>query len=207
VRCRARAVLNIALACNVQNEASLIWAGADAAPIRSMVLHIEGGMEQLVVTQDNGVFSWRTNVGGSSVGMSGGVLIHCCVARVGGFKLKRPPAMRRVKLVQSWPRCGRFVRALYGGSPSLSRKRQSRTTLVPAERAERVVVAAISMLHARGYTRTSACVRSTGWDLLRGRPVPDNLAACDATESRGQVGGAAAHSGSPGSNLIRGERR
>ncbi len=40
----------------------MIWV-AEAAPIMSMVFHIEKGMEQLIVTQDNGVFSWRTDVG------------------------------------------------------------------------------------------------------------------------------------------------
>lgn len=53
----------------------MMWV-ADSAPIRSMVLHIDEGIEQLVVTQDNGVFSWRTSVGfrvfGSRVGVNHG---------------------------------------------------------------------------------------------------------------------------------------
>lgn len=39
----------------------MMWAAA-AAPIRAMLFDNHGGFEQLIVTQDNGVFSWRVDV-------------------------------------------------------------------------------------------------------------------------------------------------
>jgi hypothetical protein len=62
----------------------MIWV-AEAAPIMSMVFHIEKGMEQLIVTQDNGVFSWRTDVGVGDALLVFGPLVEprLCVARVG----------------------------------------------------------------------------------------------------------------------------
>ena len=69
----------------------MIWV-AEAAPITSMVFHIEKGMEQLIVTQDNGVFSWRTDVGVGDALLMFGPLVEprLCVCR--SCRMMRSPA-------------------------------------------------------------------------------------------------------------------